>query len=889
MRLFAEFQAPRRSGWRWLAVASLCLMAGLAQAQSATDDPTFDPPSRVARLSYLAGDLGFLPAGAKNWSDASINRPLTTGDRLSTGNGARAELELGGGTLRMDSQTDFGLLDLNEQLAQVELTQGTLNLTARRLENGQSYEIDTPTIALVVDQPGTFRVDVDRDGRTTEVTVLDGSAIVYGENNAQRTVAAGRRYRFDDSSLNAVVISDLGSGDAFDRWSDERDSRYAQSTTRQYVSDDVVGYQDLDQYGDWQTSDDYGAVWYPTRVASDWAPYRDGHWAYIAPWGWTWVDSSPWGFAPYHYGRWAYVGRRWGWIPGPIAVRPIYAPALVAFIGGGGWSVGVGGPVGWFPLGPGEIYNPWYRASRSYYTRVNVTNIRVTNVYNHTTIINRINNRYGDYQRGVPGRAERYVNRDAPRGVTAVSGKVFAGGHRVQGDLLRVDQRQLARATVLPRGVAQRPEAGSFARPRGAHARALPEGGFSRQVVARNAPPAVRSAHDEVGQRGTQPVAATPSNVRVLGSRRADSAERMNGMIPARVSPADRAQAAARGDRQQGDRLGRGRVDANGANPVSPLNGARPQERESTTGRAESEGGSQPRSSRFAGRQVGDRAPVDEQSRRTDLRDGELPSARFARPRGADAQTRGDRGEAVSPVTSPSRNSNHQAPIADNDAAAAPRVNAADRAVPAWQQRTPAQRATSVDTSPSAADRRFQRFDAERSQQRGSNAEATSPSRYGSRQEPTADSDKAATPRAGATDRAAPAWQQRVPTQRATSVATPPPAEEQRFQRFDAARSQQRTAAAPTSPPESDSRNLARPRMERFDRAPRNDMPAEPRPVRESPRPAYQPSYQAVPRAQPPAYVPPVRTQAAQPRAEPARPSHKKNGRGVKEDESAQQ
>ena len=885
MRLFAEFQAPRRGGWRWLVVASLCLAAGLAQAQSTTNDPTLDPPSRVARLSYMAGDLGFLPAGAKDWSDASINRPLTTGDRLSTGNDARAELELGGGSLRMDSQTNLGLLDLNDQLAQVELTQGTLNLAARHLDNGQSYEIDTPTVALVVDQPGTFRVDVGRDGHSTEISVLDGSAIVYGENNAQRTVTAGRSYRFDDSSLNMVVVTDLGSGDAFDRWSDERDRRYAQSTARQYVSDDVVGYQDLDQYGDWQTNDDYGAVWYPTRVAADWAPYRDGHWAYIGPWGWTWVDSSPWGFAPYHYGRWAYVGRRWGWIPGPISVRPVYAPALVAFIGGGGWSVGVGGPVGWFPLGPGEIYNPWYRASRGYYTRVNVTNIRVTNVYNRTTIINRINSRYGDYQRGVPGTDERHVNRFAPRGLTAVSGKVFAGGHRVQGDLLKVDQRQLARATVLPRGVAERPEAGSFARPRGAHARALPEGGFSRQVVARNAPPVVQSEHGDAGRRGIQPVAVAPSNVRVLGSRRAGLAERVDGVAPARAGPADRGRATARGGQPQGDRLDRARVDSNGANPVSPLNGARPQEGVSTTGQAESGRSFQPGSSGFAGRQAGDRVPLDERSRRTDLRDGELPSARFARRQGADAQTRNDRGEAVPPVTSPSRYGNRQVPTAGADAAAASRANVTDRASPAWPQRAPAQQATSVDTSPSAADQRFQRLDAARAQQRGYAAPEASRPRYGSRQVPTADADVAAAARANATDRAAPAWPQRIPAQRATAVDTPPPAAEQRLPRFDAARAQQRGYAAPTPASESD----ARPRVERFDRAPRNDLPAEPRPMRESPRPVYQPAYQAAPRAQPPAYAPPMRAQAAPPRAEPARPARKDNGRVVKKTDEAQQ
>jgi hypothetical protein len=161
-----------------LALLLLCAAAGLAHAQSIADDDSTDPPSRVARLSYVSGDLGLQPAGATDWSEASVNRPLTTGDRLSTGQGARAELELGGGTMRMAGETNAGLLDLDEQLAQIELTQGTLNLTVRELGPGQSYEIDTPTVALVIDQPGTFRVDIDDDGSSTQVTAFDGGATV---------------------------------------------------------------------------------------------------------------------------------------------------------------------------------------------------------------------------------------------------------------------------------------------------------------------------------------------------------------------------------------------------------------------------------------------------------------------------------------------------------------------------------------------------------------------------------------------------------------------------------------------------------------------------------------------------------------------------------------
>ncbi|HUH29958.1 MAG TPA: DUF6600 domain-containing protein, partial [Rhodanobacter sp.] len=521
MRVLVGVPAVLRKHWRTAAMLLMCVGAGWAQAQSVVTSDAADPPSRVARLSYMAGDVGFLPAGASAWSDASINRPLTTGDRLSTGPDARAELEFGGSNLRMDGGTDFGLLDLNDQVAQVELTQGTLGLSVRDLGDGQSIEIDTPTVALVVNRPGAVRVDVGDGARGTRISMLDGSAVVYGENNAQRNLVAGRSYQFDDSALSSVVISDLAGGDAFDAWSRDRDQRYAQSVSRQYVSDDMVGYQDLDRYGDWQTDSDYGAVWYPAQVSSTWAPYSDGHWAYIAPWGWTWVDAAAWGFAPYHYGRWANMRGRWGWIPGPIGVRPVYAPALVAFVGGGGWSVGIGsGPVGWFPLGPGEIYNPWYRASRYYYTNVNITNIYVRRGFDRRRFDRDVDNHYDRYRRGEPARDQRYVNRNAPRGFTTVSGRTFASGQPVRGNAGRVAQRALATAAVLPRGIGARPVAGGATLPRNAYVRSLPVGGFNREVVARRAPPvapaALAGGTARLARDNGQRQAATPSRVRLL-------------------------------------------------------------------------------------------------------------------------------------------------------------------------------------------------------------------------------------------------------------------------------------------------------------------------------------------------------------------------------------
>ncbi|HET6431619.1 DUF6600 domain-containing protein [Dyella sp.] len=480
---------PRRP-WRLLSALVLVLAAGASHAQSDDDGSAGDPPDRVARLSYLAGAVGFLPAGADRWSDASVNRPLTRGDRLSTGHDARIELELDRASLRADRDTDLGVLRLDDQTGQLELTRGTLSLSVRGLAEGQSYEIDTPAVALVVDRPGVFRVDVDDRGGGTEITALEGQATVYGEGGARRALVGGHSYRFDDSSLAQLVESYSGARDAFDLWCSDRDARYVRSPSRQYVSEDVVGYEDLDQYGQWQSSDDYGQVWYPAIVGSDWAPYRQGHWAYVAPWGWSWVDDAPWGFAPYHYGRWIRVHGRWGWIPGPRELRAVYAPALVAFVGGSGWSVsiGSGAPIGWFPLGPGDIYDPWYATSASYYRRVNRHNIRWGR-HHDGDHDHRIDEHYRHHRDG-RGPDQDYANRYAPYGITAMSREAFVHARRADTHRLKVDPGKLRAAPVLAGGIDLQPVRASLAPRREGGTRSVPVGRFDRAVIAHNAPPA---------------------------------------------------------------------------------------------------------------------------------------------------------------------------------------------------------------------------------------------------------------------------------------------------------------------------------------------------------------------------------------------------------------
>ncbi len=371
--------------WFLLVGIALFALSGWAAA---------DPPSRAARLGYVSGAVSFSPAGEDDWVQATLNRPLTTGDRLWADVDSRAEVQVGGAALRMGASTSVTLLNLDDRIAQVQLAQGTLKIRVRRLGTGEAFEVDTPNLAFTLRRPGEYRIEVDAAGDATAVMVQSGQGEVYGDG-ASYVVSSRQGYRFAGTGLRDYQPVEAQRDDDFDRWASDRDRRSDNSASARYVSSDVVGYEDLDTNGTWRTDPGYGNVWVPNRVAAGWSPYHDGHWAWVDPWGWTWVDDAPWGFAVSHYGRWANLRGTWGWVPGPVAARAVYAPALVAFVGGSNFqisiSLGSGGAVAWFPLAPRDVYRPSYAASRGYFDNINRSNTvintaAITKVYNTTDV-----------------------------------------------------------------------------------------------------------------------------------------------------------------------------------------------------------------------------------------------------------------------------------------------------------------------------------------------------------------------------------------------------------------------------------------------------------------------------------------------------------------------
>ena len=467
-----------------------------------------DPPARIGRLNYVSGTVSIASAEAPDqWIQAVLNRPLTSGDRLWADNDSRAELHVGPTAVRMGPQTSFDVLNLDDRTMQLRLGQGSINLRARQLSPDETIEIATPTAAVIIRRPGSYRVSADPHTDVSRVTVNFGQAEIV--TPAQTfTVPSGQIAVIPESRNVSFEIVASASRDEFDRWSAERDRREDRIVSKRYVSPQMTGYEDLDQYGSWRTHREYGAVWYPTGVATDWAPYRNGHWTWVSPWGWTWVDEEPWGFAPFHYGRWVYVDRYWGWAPGRVVSRPVYAPALVAFLGGPNWSASIssGPAVGWFPLGFRDPYVPWYRASPTYVRNVNLTHVRnltnVINIHNNSTNVARIN----------------YAYRNIPQAVTIVPQSAFVSARPVRQATIGVAPTQLAQAQVIhARPPAEPPRAG-FVPGRAGHR--PPPAASAREVFAVTSPP--RPAAQANFAPGGETSAPRPHEprVRVIGRGR---------------------------------------------------------------------------------------------------------------------------------------------------------------------------------------------------------------------------------------------------------------------------------------------------------------------------------------------------------------------------------
>jgi hypothetical protein len=311
-------------------------------------------------VSTQRGDSG-------DWSAAILNQPVVGGDKVSTGDGGRAELQLDfANILRLGANSKANIANLTKDRVQIQVGQGITNYTVFE-QSETEPEIDTPNVAVhPAHHDGVFRIEVKPDGDTL-VIVRKGQAQIStpkGIAEVRQGEMATVRGNVDDAQykISAAPVSD-----DWDRWNSDRDHMIRDAQAWKHTNKYYTGSEDLDANGKWESAQDYGEVWVPNEPEG-WAPYRDGNWVWEPDYGWTWVGSEPWGWAPYHYGRWMWYDNAWAWWPGPVwgggFYRPFWAPAYVSFYGWG-WGFGFGwGGFGWLPIGPCDFFHPWWGGYR---------------------------------------------------------------------------------------------------------------------------------------------------------------------------------------------------------------------------------------------------------------------------------------------------------------------------------------------------------------------------------------------------------------------------------------------------------------------------------------------------------------------------------------------
>ena len=411
---------------------NLALALLLAAGSAALAAFSEEPPARTARLAYIEGAVSVHQDPDADWDEGLVNMPLTSGSSVWVDHASRAEVRVSGLALRLAEWSQLDISRLDDDMADATVAAGSASVRVRYKQREERFLVGTPQAAFFLDADGTYRIDFDPQHDESRLTVTSGSAHMESENG-DVIVAAGRMLRVLGPSSTSYAIEGAPGADEFDRWAQSRDARWSDVASRRYVSPYMTGFEDLDASGNWSSDPDYGPVWMPSGVAAGWAPYSEGRWVYVQPWGWSWVDSAPWGYAPFHYGRWVLVRGRWAWSPGMRVDRPVYAPALVAWIGGADWHAGASRPaVGWYPLAPWETYHPWYRASGGYADRVNVS----------VTVRERP-------PRDWKGNGDEWRNWNRDRATTVVSRDALLQGRAVQQARLQVDAASLRRQPVV--------------------------------------------------------------------------------------------------------------------------------------------------------------------------------------------------------------------------------------------------------------------------------------------------------------------------------------------------------------------------------------------------------------------------------------------------------
>jgi hypothetical protein len=510
-------------------------------------DQTDQNQPGVARVSFMSGDVSSQRGDNGQWVAVTVNTPIATDDRVSTGDRSRAELQLDyADVLRMSDRATAKIANLTRTNIQVQVGQGLVTYTVLK-GNEATVEIDTPNATIHPLGEGEYRILVNSDAQT-DVIVRKGAADISTPQGSthveqgQMTTIAGT----DTPQYKTVTAPGR---DDWDSWNNDRNHRINTAQSWHDTNRYYTGSEDLDTYGTWSEVPDYGRVWVPASTGPDWAPYRDGRWVYEPYYGWTWVSYEPWGWAPYHYGRWFVYGNSWAWWPGPVGVYPgyypIWAPAYVSFFGFGaggfgfGFGVGFGfGRFGWLPCGPGDWFHPWFGRFGDRFNTVNI----------HNTTINNFHNGVGPL---AGNRGHQFSNVDQAMsnervrgGISSMAGSEFGRG-AVSAHQEPISEASFRQASMLAGKMPVTPSRESFS----------PSGRAANPSSFRNAPPSSQhffnsgSRTNAAGSRSSGNTSSVSNAARAQsvsgGNRNAGSFERPSSQSPSQNVSATRGNTSA--------------------------------------------------------------------------------------------------------------------------------------------------------------------------------------------------------------------------------------------------------------------------------------------------------------------------------------------------------
>jgi hypothetical protein len=247
----------------------------------------------VARISLTHGEVSTQRGDSGDWSAAVLNQPVMSGDKVSTGDNSRAELQLDfANTLRLGANSKANFANFTHQNIQIQLGLGLATYTVSR-DSEAEPEIDTPNVAVhPAHKDGVFRIEVRPDGDTL-VIVREGEAQIATPQGSAEVHSGEMATVRGDSNSAQYKISPAPARDDWDRWNSDRDHMIRNASSWGHTNKYYTGTQDLDAYGRWQNVPDYGDVWVPNEP-NGWVPYRDGNWTYQPYYGWTWVGYEPW-------------------------------------------------------------------------------------------------------------------------------------------------------------------------------------------------------------------------------------------------------------------------------------------------------------------------------------------------------------------------------------------------------------------------------------------------------------------------------------------------------------------------------------------------------------------------------------------------------------------